>query len=211
MTLAQAGLIKIVSGTWDYWQAWAYLAAFSGSSLIITVYLAVKDPALLARRMRAGPNAETERTQQILQLPATFLFIALIAIPALDRRRHWSHLPDWLCLGGDGLIVLGFFLIFLVFRVNSFAASTVKVMEGQTTISTGPYGLVRHPMYSGAVVLLIGVPIALGSWWGLITIPPLVAVIVWRLLDEERLLIDKLPGYPEYRARVTHRLIPYLW
>lgn len=197
--------------TLHFWNAWLYLFLFAASSAAITVYLWKRDPALLARRVSAGPGAEKTRTQQLIQFFAFLGFLAIMAVPSLDHRLSWSHVPFWLVLEGDLLVVLGFYIVFRVFRVNTFTAATVEVNAHQTVISIGPYALVRHPMYGGALVMLLGTPLALGSWWGLVAFPPMVAAIVVRLLDEEKLLLADLPGYADYAARMKHRLIPFVW
>lgn len=197
--------------TLHFWQAWLYLCLFVSSSAAVTIYLWKRDPALLSRRVRAGPIAEKTRTQRIIQLFASLAFLAILVVPSLDRRFSWSHVPVWLVLVGDLLVVLGFYIVFRVFCVNTFTASTVEVTEQQTVISTGPYAFVRHPMYSGALVMLLGTPLALASWWGMVPFVLMIAVIVVRLLDEEKLLLADLRGYAEYAARVKHRLLPLAW
>jgi protein-S-isoprenylcysteine O-methyltransferase Ste14 len=114
-------------------------------------------------------------------------------------------------IAGDGLVALGFLIIFFVLRENSFASGVIEVDAGQRVVATGPYALVRHPMYSGALVMLLGVPLALGSRWGLLLVIPITLVIAWRLLDEEAFLAKRLQGYPEYQARVRYRLVPWVW
>jgi protein-S-isoprenylcysteine O-methyltransferase Ste14 len=197
--------------TLRFWQAWIYLFLFGASSAAITFYLWKRDPALLSRRVNAGPAAEKLRTQQIIQLFASCGFLAIIVVPSLDHRYSWSDVPLWGVLAGDLLVVLGFYIVFRVFRVNTFTAATIEVTEQQTVISTGPYALVRHPMYSGALIMLLGTPLALSSWWGLAAFALMVAVIVVRLLDEEKLLLHHLPGYDQYAARTRYRLIPFIW
>ena len=197
--------------TLHFWQAWLYLVLFVSSSAAVTIYLWKRDRALLSRRVRAGPIAEKTRTQRIIQLFASLAFLAILVVPSLDRRFSWSHVPVWLVLVGDLLVVLGFYIVFRVFCVNTFTASTVEVTEQQTVISTGPYAFVRHPMYSGALVMLLGTPLALASWWGMVPFVLMIAVIVVRLLDEEKLLLADLRGYAEYAARVKHRLLPLAW
>jgi len=134
-------------------------------------------------------------------------FIAMLVFPVLDHRFGWSSVPASVSVLGDALIALAFLFIFFVFKENSYGASTIQIAEGQTVISTGPYALVRHPMYAGALVMLIGTPIALGSWWGLFAVP----VLIWRLLDEERFLRQNLAGYAEYQTKVRYRLLPCIW
>lgn len=206
-----AALLFVPAGTLGYWQAWVFMAVFVGASSAIGMYLALADPKLLERRMKAGPAAEKETTQKIIMTFAMAGFIALLLLPAFDHRFGWSKVPAYLALAGDVLVGLGFFLTFLVLRENSYGASTIQVIEGQKVISTGPYAIVRHPMYAGALVMLLGIPLALGSWWGLCALLFIVPVLIWRLLDEERLLRKELPGYVEYTQEVRYRLVPRLW
>jgi protein-S-isoprenylcysteine O-methyltransferase Ste14 len=197
--------------TFRFWQGWIYLFLFVSSSALITLYLWKSDRALLSRRVSAGPTAEKTRSQQIIQLFASLGFLAILVVPSLDHRFSWSHVSLGLVLAGDVLVVLGFCIVFMVFRANTFTSATVEVVEQQTVISTGPYALVRHPMYSGALILLLGTSPALASWWGLIPFVLMIAVIVARLLDEENRLLADLPGYAEYAARVKYRLVTALW
>jgi protein-S-isoprenylcysteine O-methyltransferase Ste14 len=209
--VALAALLFIPAWTLDYWQAWLFMAVFVCTSGAITVYLAIRDPKLLERRMNVGPRAENEPAQKIIMLLATLGFIVTIVFPVLDHRFGWSAVPASVSVLGDALIALAFLFIFFVFRQNSYGASTIQIAEGQTVISTGPYALVRHPMYAGALVMLIGTPLALGSWWGLFAVLLVLPVLIWRLLDEERFLRQNLPGYAEYQTKVKYRLLPFIW
>jgi protein-S-isoprenylcysteine O-methyltransferase Ste14 len=197
--------------TLDYWQAWIFLTVFSASTLAITIYLMKNDPKLLDRRLEAGPGAEPQRSQKIIQVLAAVAFVGIFVVCATDHRFTWSSVPLYAVAAGDILVALGLFMVFLVFKENTFTAAIVQVEAEQTLISKGPYALVRHPMYAGALVMLLGVPVALGSWWGLFTIVPITLVIVWRLLDEENLLATNLPGYAEYTSAVRYRLVPFVW
>jgi len=206
------GLVLFVTaGTVHYWQAWVYLAVFFGISALVTVYLIRRDPALLERRMRGGPTAEPEPSQRIIMWLVSVGFVALLVVPAVDRRFGWSHLPSWVALTGNALTVIGFYLIFLVYRENTYGAATIRVTADQHVISTGPYAVVRHPMYASASLYLIGTPLALGSLWGLVPLVLIVPALIWRLLDEERLLARDLLGYTEYQRRVRYRLLPGIW
>jgi protein-S-isoprenylcysteine O-methyltransferase Ste14 len=209
--VVMAALLFGAAGTLRYWQAWLFMAGFQGASIAIGIYLAINDPALLARRMNVGPAAEKEPAQKIIMALAFAGMLALLIVPALDHRFGWSAVPPIVSLAGNILIGLGFLLMFFVFRENSYGASTIQVAAGQTLASTGPYARVRHPMYAGAIVMLIGVPLALGSWWGLAVVVLVVPVLAWRLLDEERVLARDLPGYAEYMGKVRYRLVPYVW
>ena len=135
----------------------------------------------------------------------------MLVFPVLDQRFGWSSVPASVSVLGDALIALAFLFIFFVFKENSYGASTIQIAEGQTVVSTGPYALVRHPMYAGALVMLIGTPLALGSWWGLFAVLLILPVLIWRLLDEERFLRQNLAGYAEYQTKVKYRLLPFIW
>jgi protein-S-isoprenylcysteine O-methyltransferase Ste14 len=209
--VALAALLFIPAGTFDYWQAWLFMAVFVTTSGAITVDLAIRDPKLLERRMHVGPRAEKEPAQKIIVLLAMLGFIAMLVVSALDHRFGWSSVPASVSVLADGLIALAFLFVFFVFRENSFSASTIQIAEGQTVISTGPYALVRHPMYAGALVMLLALPVALGSWWGLLVVVLKLPVLIWRLLDEERFLRQNLAGYAQYQTKVRYRLLPLIW
>ena len=201
-------LLFLPAWTLNYWQAWTYLAILMVSISPIVVYLIQNDPALLARR---ADNTEKERSQKFIHFFVNLVFVAASVVSALDHRFGWSAVPTYIVIAGDVLVALGILIIFFVFRENTFAASTVQVAADQKVVSTGLYGLVRHPMYVGGLVFLLGIPLALGSWWGLLTFVPLALLILWRLLDEERFLVKNLSGYGEYRSKVKYRLIPFIW
>ncbi len=205
--------ILLLAPVWtlDYWQAWVYLSVFAGSSALITFYLWKNDPKLLERRTHAGPRAENESSQKLIQLLASFVFVAAIALPSLDHRFAWSAVPVSVVAVGDVLAALGFLIIFFVFKENTFAAAAIAVTPDQKVVSTGPYAVVRHPMYAGALVMLFGTPLALGSWWGLVMFIPMLFIIDWRARDEERFLVKNLSGYRDYCQAVRYRLVPLLW
>jgi len=199
------------AGTFDFPQAWVYLGIFTGAAALITAYLWRKDPALLERRSRAGPAAEQDPVQRTIQVFASLAFLGLLVLPALDRRFSWSHVPLAVTVAGDALVALGFLAVFIVFKENTFAGATIEVAGDQKVVSTGPYAIVRHPMYAGALVMLLGTPLALGSWWGLCMFVPFVLVIALRSIAEEKFLAQHLSGYAEYRKRVRYRLLPPIW
>jgi protein-S-isoprenylcysteine O-methyltransferase Ste14 len=211
ITLMMSVLLFGPAGTLRYWQAWVYLVIFVVASFLTGVYLMKKDPALLARRMRGGPMFEKEASQRIIMSFTSLGFIALLVVPALDHRFGWSTVPLWAVVLGDVLVALGFYLIFRVYRVNSYTASTIQVAPGQTVISVGPYAIVRHPMYASGSLYIGGMPLALGSYWGFVVFAAMLPFLLWRLLDEERILTRDLPGYAEYRQRVRFRLVPFIW
>lgn len=210
-TIFYLALIFGPAGTFHYWQGWVFIGVFAASTIGFTVYLATHDRALLERRMKAGPQHEQEPVQKIIVTLVFAVFFATVILPALDYRYQWSPVAPWVSIIGDVLIVVSFLFIFWVTRVNSFAASNVRVEEGQRVIDTGPYAVVRHPMYAGAVWLFVAIPLALGSWKSIGLIVVLIPVLLWRLLDEEKILRRELPGYADYMRRVPFRLIPFLW
>lgn len=149
--------------------------------------------------------------QRVIQSLASLAFLGLFAVSALDRHAGWSSVPVAVVLAGDVLVAAGLLVVFRVFRVNTFTSATIDVEREQQVVATGPYAVVRDPMYAGALVMLLGVPLALGSWWALVAVSVMTAVIVWRLLDEERQLTRDLRGYDAYLTRVRHRLVPGVW
>jgi protein-S-isoprenylcysteine O-methyltransferase Ste14 len=209
--IAFAALIFLPAGTLNYWQGWSFLATFVFSTLIVTVYLARHDPKLLERRIRAGPRAEKEPAQKVIATLIMFPCAAMLMFSALDWRFRWSPVAPWVSIAGDTLVFLSYLFFIWVFKENRYAASTIQIAEDQKVISTGPYAIVRHPMYAGALVMLAGIPLALGSWWGLFFFFLTLPILVWRLLDEERFLHKNLPGYTEYTQKVRYRLIPFVW
>ena len=148
------GLVLFLpAGSLAFWRAWLYLGVFAACTLLVTGYLIRHDPGLLARRVDAGPAAETQRAQQIIQSLASLLFIGLFVVAGLDHRHQWSDVPAAVSLLSEVLVAAGFFVVFLVFRENTYSGATIQVSEGQEVIASGPYRVVRHPMYAGAGVL----------------------------------------------------------
>jgi protein-S-isoprenylcysteine O-methyltransferase Ste14 len=199
------------AGTLHYGRAWVTLAVFFGCAGVITVWLWFRDQALLERRVKAGPGAESDPMQNVVQALAGLIFLATFAVPGFGTRFGWSHATFAVSLVGDGMIAIGFLIVFLTFRENTFTAGTIEIAEGQQVIVSGPYAIVRHPMYSGALVLIAGIPLALGSWIGLIPAALMVPILVWRLMREEAFLVTHLAGYSDYRHRVSYRLMPMFW
>ncbi|WP_457298559.1 methyltransferase [Phyllobacterium sp. P5_D12] len=209
--LALGAIVFGSAGTLDYWQGWAFIVVFTLSTNLIGIYLAIKDPALLERRLKAGPGAETRPLQKALITVAFAGAIAFPAVSALDYRFGWSHVPTPVSVLGNALVALGLMIDLRVFRENSYGASTIEKMEDQKVISTGPYAWVRHPMYVGVLVLVVGTPLALGSYWGLLFLLLNVPILILRILDEEEMLQQELEGYPDYMQKVRYRLVPGLW
>jgi len=204
-------LLFLPAGTLDYWQAWALIAVFVLGSNAIGIYLSLYDPELLERRKQAGPKAETRPAQKIIISVLIAALIGMLVLSALDHRFGWSAMPAVASLAGDILVALGMYITFLVVRENTFSGANIKVFKDQKVISTGPYALVRHPMYTGTLLFTLAAPLALGSWWGFLPVLLAIPMMVWRILDEEKLLSAELPGYADYTRKVRYRLVPRGW
>jgi protein-S-isoprenylcysteine O-methyltransferase Ste14 len=211
LQLFLALLLFLPAWSLRFWQAWIYWILLSASVLFITLYFLKHDPALIARRMAVGPSAEQEKRQKIIQAIAGVLSCIVFMVPGFDHRFHWSSVPAPIALAADALVVLGLLIVFRVFQENSYTASTVQVVANQPVISTGPYAWIRHPMYAGSVLGFLATPFALDSLWALLPAILLCAVVVARLLNEERYLAENLLGYDAYCQKVRYRLIPYVW
>ena len=202
------------AGDWLWPEAWAFLTIFTICSILFCLWLWRSDRALLESRMGSLVQKDQSSWDKIFMASIVMLWNLWLVCMALDARRwHTSHVPVAVEVLGGLLILIGFALTVPVFRANSFAAPVVRVQEerGQRVIDNGPYALVRHPMYAGALLLIIGMPLALDSWYGVLGIFGFVPVLIWRLSDEERFLTRSLPGYAEYTSKVRWRLIPGLF
>jgi protein-S-isoprenylcysteine O-methyltransferase Ste14 len=204
-------LLFLPAGTLNYWQAWVFIVVFMTSVSAIGLYLALKDPVLLERRKKFGPAQEQSPVQKIVISIGVLALLGMFVFSALAHRFGWSPVPVYGSLAGDGLVALGLFIDLLVFKENSYGGSTIETVVDQKVISTGPYAIVRHPMYVGVLIMIIGIPLALDAWWGLAIIALAVPALILRILDEEKFLKKDLPGYVEYTQRVHYRLVPYLW
>jgi len=199
------------AGTFDYWQAWVFLGVYVALSVIYTVYAGLTNPAVLRRRMNAGPRHESRPVQKVIIAGIVLAFAALLVVSALDHRFGWSNVPTPVVALGNVLVVVGLTIAMLVVSQNSYAAANITVESDQAVVSTGLYGLVRHPMYFGSLVMLIGVPLALGSFWALLIDALYVVLFAVRIFDEEKTLIEELSGYREYTEKVHSRLVPGVW
>jgi protein-S-isoprenylcysteine O-methyltransferase Ste14 len=206
-----AAVLVLTSWSFTYWQGWAFLATLFLAMIIVTIDVARHDPSLLERRQRAGAAAEKQPAQKVIQAINSVLITGLLVVPGLDHHFGWSDMPWPIVSAGHLLIIAGFAVMLVMLRQNTFGSSIVEVTPDQHVIDTGLYSVVRHPMYSGALLLFLGIPIALGSYWALLLYPLIVGGLVARLLHEERYLAVHLDGYPDYLKTVTWRLIPGLW
>lgn len=204
-------LLFLPAGTFSYWQAWVFIAVFFVATLIPSVFLAVRYPAALRRRMKVGPTAETRPAQKLAITGTILLVIAVTVLSALDHRFGWSSVPTAVVVLGAVMVAVGLTIAQLVILQNNYAAATITVEAGQELVSTGLYGIVRHPMYVGTLIMMFGMPLALDSYWGLVTLVPGVLILAYRILDEEKLLSAELTGYREYMQKVHYRLLPYVW
>jgi len=203
------GLIFFVpAGTLDYWEAWVYCTVLLVPFLFVLTYLLRKEPELLARRIRLN---EKEYAQRRIIRASSLIFFTGFLIPGLDHRYGWSDIPVEAVIAADALVILGYALVFLVFKENPFASRVVEVEPDQRVISSGPYALVRHPMYLGTSVMMLATPIALGSYWAFPVFLILPIVLVYRIMNEEEVLLRELPGYREYTQKVKYRLVPGIW
>jgi protein-S-isoprenylcysteine O-methyltransferase Ste14 len=205
-------MIFIPAWTLAYWQGWWFFLTISISTTLATIYIALHDKKLLESRLRGGPTAEETSVQKIITTTGSLVFVAAVVFMVFDHRFGWSAaVPGYLSIAGDALGALGILVYLFVVKENRYAAATVTVVKGQTVVSTGPYAIVRHPMYAGALLVCVGAPLALGSWWGLLITPFFIGWFAWRLLHEEKYLRENLPGYAEYAHNVRRRLFPYIW
>ncbi|VVB73794.1 Phospholipid methyltransferase [uncultured archaeon] len=201
-------LLFLPAGSLGYWQAWLFLATLIVPLLLVVSYLWKNDPELLERRMRIN---EKEPKEKGVVRYAQLLFFLVFLIPGFDYRYGWSNVPAWLAVLSDALMFLGYMFVFWVFRENTYASRIVEVEKKQKVITTGPYAIVRHPMYTGTMLMYVCMPIALGSFVALIPMLPVMAVFFVRIFDEERLLSKSLAGYEAYRRKVRYRLVPGIW
>ncbi len=198
----------IPAGTFAYWHAWLYLAVLFIPLCFVVVYLLKNEPDLLERRMR---SREPEKEQQAIIKFSFVTFTLAYILPGFDFRFGWSHVPVWLVILSAALVLDGYIFVVFVFRENRYASRVVEVEKEQLVISTGPYAIVRHPMYLGVAVMYLFSPLALGSYWALIPAAFTIPVLVFRLLNEEKVLERDLKGYVEYESKVKYHLFPGIW
>lgn len=199
------------AGTLNYWQAWIFLPVVVAPSIIVLLRLARRNPQLLTRRLSIGPMAEKEVKQKFIMLAILLGAISIVLAPGLEHRLHGLAMPAALSLSGDLLLLFGWYVFDRVFEENGFASSTIELAPDQQVVKSGPYAIVRHPMYSGALAMILGAPLALGSFWGFLGSLAIALALVWRIVEEERFLDAHLPGYAAYRRETPHRLVPRLW
>jgi protein-S-isoprenylcysteine O-methyltransferase Ste14 len=206
--ILMAALLFVPAGTLNFWQAWVFMAIVFVPMVLGGFYFYKHDPQLIASRLQMKEKvAEQKRIMKF----ANLIFVGAFLLPGFDHRFGWSHMPLWLAIFSQAVVLGGYLITFWVGKANSYASRIIEVQAGQRVISTGPYRLVRHPMYFGAIVMFLFTPLALGSYWTLPAFALVIPVIVLRLLNEEKFLRKELPGYPEYCLQTRFRLIPFVW
>jgi len=201
-------IFLLPAGTWKYWQAWMYIAVLIIPMFFVLAYFMKNDPSLLERRTHMREERKEQR--RIIMASGLFLTLAYI-LPGFDIRYGWSNVPAWVSIAAAVSVFFSYMLVFRTMQVNSFLSRVIEIAEGQKVIDTDVYGIVRHPMYVGMIVMFIFSPLALGSYWAVLPALFIIPVIVARILDEEIALEKELPGYREYKQKVKYRLIPFVW
>lgn len=199
-------LLFLTAGSLRYWQAWIYWTIFSVLTLFITAYFLKKSPELLARRWQHKDQGTVRKIPGFLNLFTLFYFVA-----GFDFRFHWSTVPVWMVVAANFMVFLGYAFIIIVFRENSYTSGNITVEEEQPVIATGPYAIIRHPMYAGMTLMVLFAPLALGSYWAVIPVLLFIPWIIIRIKSEEDLLLRELTGYTDYCIKTPYRLIPFIW
>ncbi len=203
-----SAMLFLPAGSLKFWNAYGFMAVVFIPVIFVMAYFLKHDPELLVRRIKFKEKESMQKT--IIKLASLIFFVGFL-VPGFDFRFGWSSVPFWLVVASDIVILLGYLLIFLVFKVNSYASRIIVVEKNQKVITRGPYAIVRHPMYVGVVLMYLSIPTALGSFWALVFFAPLVPIIVFRILNEEKVLLRELKGYAKYTRKVKYRLIPGIW
>jgi len=202
------GLLFIPAGSFRFWQGWCYLATLFVPGLLAFAYFYKHDPRLIERRLQ---TKEKVREQKCIMMFVYVTWLITFVLPGLDHRFGWSHLPLWITIFSQAVVFGGYLMTLWVVKVNRFASRTIRVEPGQKVISSGPYRIVRHPMYLGMCAMWLFTPLALGSYFTLPAFVLLIPLIILQLLNEEKILREELPGYPEYCVLTRFRLVPFLW
>lgn len=207
-TVAYAAIFFSSAGTFRYWEAWLFMATLFVPMIFSVWYFLKKDPDFLERRLQ---TREHRPKQKVIQVLGAIVWLPIVLIPGLDHRFGWTTVSGEIVVLADVALLAGYYLTFLSMRENRFASRTIRVEEDQKVITTGPYELVRHPMYLGSGLMLLAAPLVLGSFLALIPNLILPGFLVLRILDEEKALLEGLPGYREYMEKTRYRLIPGVW
>lgn len=207
--LAVMGLLLFLpAGSWGYWQAWLFLGLLFVPMTCVATWLLVREPELLKKRLG---SREQEKEQRHVVALSALMFVAGFLLAGFDQRYGWSEMPVWVVAVAAVLMLCGYGLYAEVMRENAYLSRTVEVQENQKVISTGLYGVVRHPMYAATLVLYLSMPLVLGSWVALVPFLAYPFIIARRIRNEEQVLERGLEGYTEYKQHVRYRLIPFIW
>jgi protein-S-isoprenylcysteine O-methyltransferase Ste14 len=201
-------VLLLPAGTLYFWHVYVYFAVLVVPMIFVIRYFLKNDPEFLERRMKMK---EKEKEQKRIVLFADIVYLIGFLLPGFDRRFGWSNIPIVIVIAADIFVMASYIFIIYVFKENRYASRVIEVEQNQTVISTGPYSIIRHPMYLGALVMILSTPIALGSYFALIPFATLPVSFAFRILNEEKILNKELPGYNEYCSKVRYRLIPYIW
>jgi protein-S-isoprenylcysteine O-methyltransferase Ste14 len=201
-------LVFLSAGDISWINGWLFLGSLAVLMLVALAWLLARDPALLERRMR---TRERERPQKRVIFFSLVLFPGIFVLPGLDRRFGWSSVPDWVVAIGIVMMVAGYALFYSVLRANSWASRVIEVQEGQSVIDSGPYAVLRHPMYLATLLIHFAAPLVLGSWWSMIPVAVYPVLLALRVRNEEKILVEGLPGYDEYRKKVRWRILPGIY
>jgi protein-S-isoprenylcysteine O-methyltransferase Ste14 len=208
-------VLLLPAGTWRWWEAWALFGIYLLYSVVVVTWLARHDPELLRERLKGGLEREQKRWDKVVMTLMLGAGLGILIVPGLDVVRFaWTErLPIWVEVIALGIHLPCFFMIGAVLRENTYLSPVVKIDEarGHHVITTGPYAIVRHPMYVAAIFMILAMPLALGSRWGLVPAAAMVLVLIVRTVLEDRTLHAELPGYPEYAQTTRYRLIPGIW
>lgn len=206
--LTFAALLFLPAGNLAYWEAWMYLATILIPAIFVFDYLLKNNPELLERRMRLR---EKEPQQKWVIFFSYLYLLVSFTFPGFDKRFGWSQFPFWVSIIADLIVLLGYGMFVLVLKENSYLSRIIEVDKEQTVISTGPYAVVRHPMYVGVILMYTFSPLTLGSVWGMIPAVFIVPILIGRILNEEAVLMKGLKGYTEYMQKVRYRILPGVW
>ena len=201
-------LLFLPAGSFGYTNGWLFMGLLFVPMLLLGIVMLIKSPSLLEKRLNAN---EKEKAQKGVVAVSGLLFVFGFIVAGLDYRFGWSEMPEWVVITASVILLASYALYGEVMRENAYLSRTIEIQENQKVVSTGLYGIVRHPMYAVTVWLFLSIPLTLGSWWSFLCFFPYLAVIIIRIINEEKLLESGLDGYSDYKNKVKYRLFPFIW